>query len=237
MLLLRLSGHSGAGKSRLTAALPRLGITCPRAVLYTSRLARAGEVHGRDYYFLSRSAIAALPSRDFYVGPVREMLQAVDLGQLEIELKSNSLVLVEIFAPLWVDLESRIRERVGPELHTASVFMTAVDPKVFHAQPDESRARYVQETVEGILRWRAKDADDKISSRAHSAVAEVTEALGPHGKSLYSRVFHSAPEGPDGHDDWTKEGQPIGRAREALREFVDFVRATAPPGGALTTRT
>jgi hypothetical protein len=230
MLLLRLSGHSGAGKSRLIAALPRLGITCPRAVLYTSRLARAGEVHGRDYYFLSRSAIAALPGSDFYVGPVREMLQGVDLGQLEIELRSNSLVLVEIFAPLWAGLEKRIRERVGPELHTASVFMTAVDPKAFRAQPDEKRAHYVQETIEDILRRRAKDADDKISSRARSGFAEIAEALGPHGNTLYNRVFHSAPEGPDGDDDWTKEGQPIGRARDALDEFVAFVRTTqAPP--------
>ena len=83
MLLLRLSGHSGAGKSRLLAELPKLDITCPRAVLYTSRLARTGERHGQDYYFLSRSAIAALPAADFYIGPVREMLQAVDLSQLE----------------------------------------------------------------------------------------------------------------------------------------------------------
>jgi guanylate kinase len=89
MLLLRLSGHSGAGKSRLTAALPNLGVTCPRTVLYTSRLARPGEVHGQDYYFLSYGAINALPSSDFFVGPVREMLQGVDLSQLESDLKSN----------------------------------------------------------------------------------------------------------------------------------------------------
>ncbi len=82
-MLLRLSGHSGAGKSRLTAALPQFGITCPRAILYTSRSPRDGEVHGKDYYFLSRGAIAALPRSDFYVSPVREMLQAVDLSQLE----------------------------------------------------------------------------------------------------------------------------------------------------------
>ncbi|MBM3798239.1 MAG: hypothetical protein FJW31_30330 [Acidobacteria bacterium] len=55
MRLLRLSGHSGAGKSRLIRALPRLGMKCPRAVIYTSRPPRPGEVHGVDYYFLSSS--------------------------------------------------------------------------------------------------------------------------------------------------------------------------------------
>jgi guanylate kinase len=57
MLLLRLSGHSGAGKSRLIAALPHHGITCPRAVLYTSREQRVGEIDGRDYHFRSRAFI------------------------------------------------------------------------------------------------------------------------------------------------------------------------------------
>jgi hypothetical protein len=227
MMLLRLSGHSGAGKSRLTTVLPRFGVTCPRAILYTSRAAREGEAHGRDYYFLSRGAIAALPSSDFYVGPVREMFQAVDLSQLESDLKSNSLVLVEIFADLWPGLERRIAERLGSQLRTASVCMTAVDPKTVLAQPDEqSRARFIQHEVEQILQRRAKDTPDKIKSRAKSAVAEVWSAVGPDGSKLYSRVFHSAPEGPDGQDEWTSEAHPVGRAKQVLDEFVAFVQGT-----------
>lgn len=226
MILLRLSGHSGAGKSRLTAALPRFGVRCPRAVLYTSRVARDGEVHGRDYYFLSRDAIAALPISDFYIGHVRdEMLQAVDLSELETALKSNSLVLVEIFADLWPGLERRIAGRLGSQLRTASVFMTAVDPQAVLAQPDEqSRARYIQHQVEQILQRRAKDAPDKIKSRAKSAVAEVWSAVDPDVSRLYSRVFYSAPEGPDAQDDWTREAQPVGRAKQVLDEFVAFVQ-------------
>lgn len=229
MLLLRLSGHSGAGKSRLLAELPKRGITCPRAVLYTSRLARTGEIHGQDYYFLSRSAIAALPAADFYIGPVREMLQAVDLSQLEVDVKSNDLVLVEIFAGLWPGLETRIRERVGPELRAASVFITAVDPHAVRNQPDDqTRAWFIQDAVECSLRWRAKDSADKISLRAKSAVAEITEALGPSGAALYERVFHSSPEGPDREDEWTKEPQPTGRAKDVLNEFVVWVRSMRP---------
>jgi hypothetical protein len=155
------------------------------------------------------------------------MFQAVDLSQLESDLKSNSLVLVEIFADLWPGLERRIAERLGSQLRTASVCMTAVDPKAVLAQPDEqSRARYIQQEVEQILQRRAKDAPDKIKSRAKSAVAEVWSAVGPDGSRLYSRVFHSAPEGPDGQDDWTREAQPVGRAKQVLDEFVAFVQGT-----------
>lgn len=226
MLLIRLSGHSGAGKSRVLAALPRYDVTCPRIVLYTSRAPRVGEVHGKDYYFLSRGAIAALPTSDFYVGHVhKKMLQAVDLGQLEEDLKSNTVVLLEIFADLWPGLEVRIRERLGNQLRTESIFLTAVDPKVICSQPDEQRrAFYIQQEVEQILRQRGKDAPDVITSRAKSAVTEIWSAVGPTGTRLYSRVFHSAKEGKDGQDDWTREPTPVGRAKHVLDEIVAFLK-------------
>jgi len=40
------------------------------------------------------------------------MLQAVDLSQLEIDLGSSDLVIVEIFAGLWPGLLRRIEERM-----------------------------------------------------------------------------------------------------------------------------
>ncbi len=193
MLLLRLSGHSGAGKSRLTAALPRYGISSPRAILYTSRLAREGEVHGKDYYFLSRGAIASLSSEDFLVAPVRDMLQAVDMSQLEIDLKSNSLVLIEIFYGLWAELEKRIKERLGDKLHTASAFMTAVDPGLLRGMADdETRADHIQSRVTEILVWRNKDTPSQINSRAKSAVDEILTAIGSDSLNPYYKVFYSA---------------------------------------------
>lgn len=223
MMLIRLSGHSGAGKSRLTAALPRSGIHCPRAVLYTSRPARCGEVHGRDYYFLSRSAISALPAGDFHVAPVREMLQAVDLGQLECDLRAGGLVLIEIFAAMWPGLVQRLNERMHTVVPSASVFLTAVDPQAVLALADETqRAQFIRTEVEQILLWRGKDEPDKIAARAKSAVREILDAVGPDGQGVYDRVFHSAPEGPDGKDDWTMAESPAGRAGMVLAEFIDF---------------
>ncbi len=225
MMLLRLSGHSGAGKSRLTAALPRVGISCPQAVLYTSRPARKGEAHGKDYYFLSRAAITALPGNDFFVGPVRNMVQAVDLQQLEMDLEANDLVLVEIFHGLWPDLTRRLVDRLGDRIHTASVFMTAVDPSHLRGLPDDAtRSTYIATEVERILSWRKKDPPADIKKRSESAVQEILEAIAPESSKQYSKVFHSAAEGPDKEDDWTREAQPVGRAKAVLEEFVAFFK-------------
>jgi Guanylate kinase len=227
MLLVRLSGHSGAGKSRLTAALPRYGITCPLVVRYTSRLARSAEQHGVDYYFLSRAAILALPSADFYVGPVREMLQAVDLSQLEIDLRSSHAVMIEIFPELWPGLLTRIEERMDCAVPNASVFMTAVHRQTILDLPEQSRGPFIQAEVERILRWRNKDAPDKVRIRAKSAVDEILTAISPEGSRHYARIFDSAPEGPDGEDEWTREAEPVGDARRVLDEFSAFYTSVA----------
>ncbi len=225
MLLIRISGHSGAGKSRLLAALPRHGIACPRVVIYTSRLAREDERHGVDYYFLSRAAIAALPVSDFSVGPVRENLQGVDLSQLEIDLRASDTVFIDIHADMWLGLIGRLEERMGREVPSASVFMTAVHREAILALPEDGRGQFIESEVERILMWRAKDPPDKVKIRAKAAVNEILAVLVPEGAAQYARIFDSSPEGPNGEDEWTREAKPVGDARRVLEEFVAFYKS------------
>ena len=223
MILLRLSGHSCAGKTRLIEALPKYGVTIPKVLRYTSRPARPGEAHGQDYYFMSRSFIENLPEEDFLVGPVRNMLQAFDLKQLEIDLERYKLLLVEIYPTLWPRLLERLLDRFESKLLTASVFMTAVDPeKILSIEEEKARNMYISEEVKKMLLIRGKDDPKDIETRAEYAAREILEALGPEGSWLYSRIIHSAPEGPDGEDEWTREEEPVGQAKKAIREFIEF---------------
>jgi guanylate kinase len=223
MILLRLSGHSCAGKTRLVNALPQFGITCPKVVRYTSRPARKEEIHGEDYYFHSREFIEALPDKDFLVGPVRNMIQAFDLKQMEIYLKSHDIVLIEIYPALWTKLLDRMAERLGVRLKTASVFMTAVDPgTIAKFRKYEEKAGYITSEVYKMLLFRNKDELEDIKIRACSAAVEILEALSPEGRKQYAKILHSAPEGPDGEDDWTREKQPAGQAKAALEEFISY---------------
>jgi hypothetical protein len=223
MMLLRLSGHSGAGKTRLINALPQFGISCPKVLRYTSRPARKEEVHGQDYYFLSRAFIESLPEKDFLVGPVRNMIQAFDLKQLEMDLKNYDLVLIEIYPALWPKLLERMNERMGKQLTTASVFMTAVDPVFLESLADEqAKTEHIISKVENILVSRNKDDIKDIQIRAGSAAREILEALSPEGKKEYLKILHSAPEGPDGEDEWTRKAVPVGRAKAVLEEFIEF---------------
>jgi hypothetical protein len=223
MILLRLSGHSCAGKTRLVNALPQFGITCPKVIRYTSRSPRPEEIHGEDYYFHSREFIEALPEKDFLVGPVRNMLQAFDLNRLESDLKSHDLVLIEIYPDLWPKLLARMEERFQEEIKTASVFMTAVDPAVINKFRDnEEKAGYITSEVYKMLLSRNKDELEDIKIRAHAAAGEIIEALGPAGRKMYAKILYSSPEGPDGEDEWTREEQSVGKAKVVLEEFIAF---------------
>lgn len=232
-VLVAINGHSGAGKSRLENALSKRGVTCPREILYTSRSPRDGEIHGKDYYFLSRGAIAALPRSDFFVGPVGDMLQAVDLCQVEFDLKANPLVFIEIFQDLWPGLVDLISSRIGPELRTEAVFLTAVDPLYLKSMTDERARSFIETEVRRLLEWRKKDKPQDIVKRSKSAVKEILTAIGPEGGNLYKKVFYSSPEGPDGQDEWTSDEEPIGRAAEVLNEFLQFIERCPQCGSIL----
>lgn len=222
MNLLRLSGHSCAGKTRLVNALPQFGKTCPKVLRYTSRAPRKEETEGEDYFFRSCEYIESLSEKDFLVGPVRNMMQAFDLNAIEALLKNNPLVIIEIYPSLWPKLVERLQDRLGNDLSTASVFLTAVDPTIIRKfKKKEEKAGYISSEVYKMLLFRNKDGLDDIKIRAHSAAHEVLEALGPEGRKMYTKIIHSAPEGPDGNDDWTRGPNPAGQAEKAIREFID----------------
>jgi hypothetical protein len=220
MFLIRLSGHSGAGKSRLLAALARNRLSFRRAVIYTSRAPRPGEIHGKDYYFMSRGFIEGLSAERFLIGNVRNVLQAIDIAQLEFDLRAGFPVIAEVFHTRWPPLKERLLQILGEKLVTRSVFLTAVPLNGITNLSPEDASLEIQARIEKILSWRGKDAAADIRKRAESAVKEVMEALTV--PSLYDRVFDSSPEGPDGEDDWTSGSVPRGNAAKVLREFTLF---------------
>jgi len=223
MLLLRLSGHSCAGKTRLVNALPLYGINCQKVIRYTSREPRPEEIEGEDYCFRSREFIESLPEKDFLVGPVRNMLQAFDLDKLAKDLASNDLVLIEIYPALWPKLIARLEDRIKEPVTTASVFMSAVNPAVIEEfKDDKEKAGYITSEVYKMLLFRNKDILEDMKIRAHAAASEILGALSPEGQKQYAKIIYSSPEGPDGEDDWTRKVMPMGQAKAAIEEYISY---------------
>jgi guanylate kinase len=132
--LIVVSGPSGSGKSTLVRmALARAGVRAQLSISATTRSARTGETHGREYFFISREAFEKDRARGMFLesaevhghlygtpaAAVREALAAGECVLLEIDVqgallvreKVPSAVLVFVTVSTFDELETRLRAR------------------------------------------------------------------------------------------------------------------------------
>ena len=221
MKLICISGHSGAGKSRFLAELDKMKIDFHKVVLLTSRQPRDNEVHGKDYYFLPKAHIESLPQNSFFVGKVHDMTQGIDLIQLKDDLVSNNIVIMDLYYKLWPPLKRFLDKKFNQKVQTLSIFLTALDPVYLKSISIEEAKDFIEKEIKRILSWRNKDSETSIQSRCKSAQEEMLNVL--FNEYSFDKTIYSAPEGPDGEDDWTKDDEPQGQASLALREFVSLI--------------
>jgi guanylate kinase len=128
-----ITGPSGAGKGTLIKALLERRSDLALAVSATTRARRAGEVDGRDYYFLSEQDFLARVERGEFLehvvyfsgryGTLRSEIERIfaagqscvleleTVGARKVHETSDDAVTIFIAAPSFEELERRLRER------------------------------------------------------------------------------------------------------------------------------
>jgi guanylate kinase len=128
-----LSAPSGTGKTTLIKGLRAVYPDIKLSVSFTTRARRAGEIHGRDYYFVRSTKFAAMKAKgdfaewakvhDFvYATPRRPLDQCVRDGQdilLDIDVqgarkikrKYPRAVSIFLLPPSWRELQRRLALR------------------------------------------------------------------------------------------------------------------------------
>jgi len=136
-LLLILSSPSGAGKTTLTRKLQERFPALKFSVSHTTRTPRPDEVHGRDYYFVSRSEFDALVDEGAFIewaevhgncyGTSRVEIERARVepncagmifdidyqGARQIRAKQHDAVTVFILPPSMSELLRRLRGRAS----------------------------------------------------------------------------------------------------------------------------
>ncbi|MCS7191975.1 MAG: guanylate kinase [Armatimonadetes bacterium] len=128
-----ISGPSGVGKGTLVAQVMKKLPNLKRAVTYTTRQPRQGEISGKDYYFVTREEFERLKQEgaflewaevygNFYGSPKREVeeilskghnvLLVLDVqGALTVKQEIPEALLIFIAPPSLDELRRRIKAR------------------------------------------------------------------------------------------------------------------------------
>jgi guanylate kinase len=152
-LLFVVSAPSGTGKTtvveRLVQMVPDLGLSRS----YTSRAMRAGEAHGVDYNFISRTRFEAMVAEDAFLewADVFGNLYGTCAADAEQELASGRDVV------LVIDVQGARQVRKRSADRTIGIFVL---PPSF-------------DVLEQRLRGRSKDPDDAIRRRLATARDEI----------------------------------------------------------------
>jgi guanylate kinase len=154
-LMLVLSSPSGAGKTTIVKEILKRDLEVSVSVSTTTRSARPGEIHGKDYFFVSQDQFLSMKSQDaflenaevfgnFYGTPkdfVNEQLQSghdvifdIDWqGTQQIAQRArHDLVTVFILPPSGEELEKRLRNRATDSEDVLKKRMNAASSEISH---------------------------------------------------------------------------------------------------------
>lgn len=175
-----LSGPTAVGKTTLAGIVCTLRPTIHRAVSYTTRAPKRGEVHGVDYHFVNReSFLRKLEARRFaehaevhgeLYGTLKldlapalrkngDVLLVIDVqGMLQIKQKYPEITrTIFLHLPSFVVLEERIRRRRGGESEEE------IQRRLLRAEEELAIApTYDHEVVNADIQSTARELLDKM---------------------------------------------------------------------------
>jgi guanylate kinase len=154
-IILIISAPSGAGKTTLCRTLLERFPTMKESVSYTTRSPRAGEVHGEDYFFVSREEFQRMVDGDAFAewAEVHGNLYGTALATIDEARKSG--------VDLVLDIDCQGARRLKEQIERC-VYIFILPPSM-----EELRRR---------LENRSSDAQEVIDRRIERAAGEIREA-------------------------------------------------------------
>lgn len=154
-IILIISAPSGAGKTTLCRALLERFPTMKESISYTTRPPRVGEVHGVDYFFVSREEFQRMVDSDAFAewAEVHGNLYGTALATVDEARKSG--------VDLVLDIDCQGARRLKEQIERC-VYIFILPPGMV-----ELRRR---------LENRSSDAQEVIDRRIERAAGEIREA-------------------------------------------------------------
>jgi len=150
-----VAAPSGAGKSSLVKALMELDSRVSPSVSHTTRAPRGQEVHGREYFFVSRETFDQMVLQGAFLewalvhgnrygtskhAIEQRMAQGADVvleidfqGAIQVKRIFPNAVLIFILPPSWEELRSRLERRAEDSAEVIEVRLENAAHEMAHA--------------------------------------------------------------------------------------------------------
>ncbi|MCU0925205.1 MAG: guanylate kinase [Hydrogenophaga sp.] len=151
-----VAAPSGAGKSSLVKALMELDARVVPSISHTTRPPRGQELHGREYYFVSRETFDQMVLQDAFLewalvhgnryGTSKQaieqrMVQGADVvleidfqGAIQVKRIFPNAVLIFILPPSWEELRSRLERRAEDTAEVIELRLKNAATETAHAK-------------------------------------------------------------------------------------------------------
>jgi guanylate kinase len=151
-----VAAPSGAGKSSLVKALMELDARVVPSISHTTRPPRGQELHGREYYFVSRETFDQMVLQDAFLewalvhgnryGTSKQaieqrMAQGADVvleidfqGAIQVKRIFPNAVLIFILPPSWEELRSRLERRAEDTAEVIELRLKNAATETAHAR-------------------------------------------------------------------------------------------------------
>ncbi len=151
-----VAAPSGAGKSSLVKALMELDARVLPSISHTTRPPRGQELHGREYYFVSRETFDQMVLQDAFLewalvhgnryGTSKQaieqrMAQGADVvleidfqGAIQVKRIFPNAVLIFILPPSWEELRSRLERRAEDTAEVIELRLKNAATEIAHAK-------------------------------------------------------------------------------------------------------
>ncbi|MBA4261623.1 MAG: guanylate kinase [Comamonadaceae bacterium] len=151
-----VAAPSGAGKSSLVKALMELDARVVPSISHTTRPPRGQELHGREYYFVSRETFDQMVLQDAFLewalvhgnrygtskhAIEQRMAQGADVvleidfqGAIQVKRIFPNAVLIFILPPSWEELRSRLERRAEDSAEVIELRLKNAATETAHAR-------------------------------------------------------------------------------------------------------